>query len=173
MLWCKTEGQITTNDAVALAPEKPYFETITVKIGISWNHQWMLNLGRKFWWGIRYVHGFKVSPHKLNSLQGKICCKILNVQWKLRQHSDWMIKMITTNERQRDVWCFPIEALRAIHVYMVFQLGIYNLNLIMRQWTNPKGEIVSSKKHFKSQYSSKISTAQTEELGQIKWDQIH
>lgn len=39
----------STYDAGALAPEKPHFETILVKTGPSWNHQWMLNLGGKFW----------------------------------------------------------------------------------------------------------------------------
>lgn len=49
MLSCTAEGQMTTSDAGALAPEKAHFETILMKTGWCKMKSSMLNLGRKLW----------------------------------------------------------------------------------------------------------------------------
>lgn len=35
------------------------------KVGSGKNHQWKLNIWKKFWWGAGHLHCLKISPHRL------------------------------------------------------------------------------------------------------------
>lgn len=68
-----------------------YFALSIVKMGLGNTHQWMLNIGEKYWWRAAYLHILKMFLQRLlHTCKGKIVNSLRNDQlldWQSKRAS--------------------------------------------------------------------------------------
>lgn len=108
-----------------------------MKIGLSQNQQWLLNLRCNIWWGIGYMHDLKVLTQNL-----LIICKRKNSNYlaekvgekKQKTFIGWS-KLTLPRKGRWVLSTSGCDVLRKAHItFTVFWQGIYNPDLIIMKY---------------------------------------